>query len=398
MTLAPALVWLCLSRAGTCMAAMAYAGALPFLRDAWVMDSASAGSVQSVYNITNAVALLIAAWASGRWGARRIYLISAYGAVLSMTAFALFARSGVSAAALAVPLAVTQGGTYAPAMILIAEMVARHRRGRAMGAMLAAGSFGYLASVLAAMGGAALLDYRWGFALCATGPILGAVAAWRALRHHPNIRHDKTAPSASQGGWGTRAAILLTLGYAAHCWELLGSWTWMPSFLAAALAPLGLAPLMLGFLVACAVHGTGMLATFSVGFLSDVWGRRRVLLGVAALGAGLSLTLGWSLSLGPWVVLILAMAASFFILGDSGVLSTAMTESVPPARLGAMLAVRSLLGFGAGAISPALFGLVLDGTGTWGWSFAVLGLGGLVAALAAAALPKRRGKAETSPL
>lgn len=86
----------------------------------------------------------------------------------------------------------------------------------------------------------------------------------------------------------------------------------------------------------------------------------------------------------------LAAAASFAAYGDSGVLSTAMTEAVPPRHLGTVLALRSILGFGAGAVSPVVFGAVLDATGQWGWPFAALASGGLLAVAAAVALPGRR--------
>ncbi len=78
-------------------------------------------------------------------------------------------------------------------------------------------------------------------------------------------------------------------------------------------------------------------------------------------------------------------------------LSVGITETVPPAYLGATLAIRSLLGFGAGAISPLVFGLVLDlcnGAGlqdsAWGWAFVSFGIAGVGAALCAVSLP--RGK------
>ncbi|HSE93466.1 MAG TPA: MFS transporter, partial [Methylomirabilota bacterium] len=83
--------------------------------------------------------------------------------------------------------------------------------------------------------------------------------------------------------------------------------------------------------------------------------------------------------------------------GDSPVLSTAFTEAVSPAYLGAALALRSLLGFGAGAIAPLVFGAVLDWTNppgvaptAWGWAFVVLGLGGLGATMCAWGVTLRR--------
>jgi hypothetical protein len=64
------------------------------------------------------------------------------------------------------------------------------------------------------------------------------------------------------------------------------------------------------------------------------------------------------------------------------VLSVALTEAVAPQVLGSALAVRSLLGFGAGAVAQWAFGKVLDVTNPgppytdWGWAYGLLGLGG----------------------
>ena len=62
--------------------------------------------------------------------------------------------------------------------------------------------------------------------------------------------------------------------------------------------------------------------------------------------------------------------------------------------LGAVLAVRSLFGFGAGAASPLAAGIVLDvahaqsaaPAAAWGLAFGLLGLGGVGAAACAARL------------
>lgn len=382
---------LSLSRAGTCVAAMAYAGALPYVRAAWGMDAATAGSVQSAYNFSVALALLVASWAADRVGARRVFLISSWAAVAAAGLVPLFARSHDSALPLMALVGITQGGAYTPALMLVAEMVPPERRGRAMGGLLAAGSLGYLLSVFGALGGAALLDYRWGFALCALGPVVGAVAGTLALKGHPNRPHP-AKPGVEAGMWRSFLApisLLLTLGYVAHTWELLGLWGWLPAFLAASLGNLGLGPVGLGLAVAVAVHLSGVFATLITGRASDRFGRRGVLV-VSALASGmLTATLGWSAAWHPLAALALACLASFAAYGDSGVLSAAMTEAVPPRHLGTVLALRSILGFGAGAVSPLAFGAVLDHSGLWGWSFTALAAGGLVAVGAALALPRR---------
>jgi MFS family permease len=130
-----------------------------------------------------------------------------------------------------------------------------------------------------------------------------------------------------------------------------------------------------------------------MGQASDSYGRRTVLLAIAAIGALCSFGFGWSAELPTALLLAFAALYGFAALGDSSVLSTAMSEAVPAAYLGRALAIRSILGIGVGAASPAAFGAVLDlstpGLG-WGFGFALMGIGGVVATACAALLPADR--------
>ena len=93
------------------------------------------------------------------------------------------------------------------------------------------------------------------------------------------------------------------------------------------------------------------------------------------------------------VIVTLGVVYNFTSLGDSPVLSAGMTEVVTPSFLGAAFGLRSLLGFGAGAISPVIFGAILDWTNSqgagqtyyanWGWAFVSLGVPGFTAIWAA---------------
>jgi MFS family permease len=141
----------------------------------------------------------------------------------------------------------------------------------------------------------------------------------------------------------------------------------------------------------------GLLASTSMGRLSDGLGRRVVLLGLAATSAVCSLVFGWLIGLPLAVVFAVGALYGFAALGDSPVLSTALTEAVDPPHLGAALALRSFMGFGAGAIAPIVCGRVLDVTNppgasptAWGWAFVTLGAGGLAAAWCARGLAPDR--------
>jgi len=236
--------------------------------------------------------------------------------------------------------------------------------------------------------------YPLTFLVTAAGPLLGLMLGWIALRSTPNVVHHRG------GEMHFRAEVLrnpravrLIIGYIFHSWELLAMWAWTPAFLAASLAASGSGAGRAaagGAFVASSFHIMGLFASFTMGRLSDRLGRRTVLLGLAAISTACAFAIGWLVATPAAIVVAVGAVFAFTALGDSPVLSTALTEAVRPAYLGAALAVRSFLGFGAGAIAPLVFGAVLDATNppgaapaTWGWAFTALGLGGLIATASA---------------
>ncbi len=397
------LLWLCVARFLLTLIFMTYAASLTLLRSTWDMSAAAAGSVSTGFQVGYALSLFGFSWLSDRAGARRVFLISATLSGATSLAFALLARSYVSGLVLFTLVALSQGGTYSAAIMLIADHYHPERRGGAMGWLIASSSLSHAASLL--ITGIVLPrgGYPLAFLVTAAGTVLGTGVAWFALRSVPNVVHPR------HEGLQVRTEVLrnpqavrLTLGYTAHSWELLGMWAWTPAFLAASFAVSGSAALkavQLGAYLSASFHLMGLLASSTMGRLSDLLGRRTVLLALAAISTVCAFTIGWLIA-SP-VVLVASIGAifGFTALGDSPVLSVALTEAVRPAYLGAALGVRSLLGFGAGAIAPLVFGAILDATNpagasptTWGWAFVVLGVGGLIAAICAYGLRSTSGE------
>jgi MFS family permease len=403
----PWLVTLCASRTCVTFIFMTYAATLPVLRGAWDMSATAAGSISTGFQFGYAVSLLCFSALADRVGARRVYLWSAWLSAATALAFALFARSYLTGLVLYTLAALSQGGTYTTAIMLIADRYPRERRGAALGWLLASASLGYALSLLIA--GAALRGggYPLAFITTAGGPLLGAGLGWLALRGAANVVHPRPA-GAHFGSAVLRngQAMRLMLGYTFHSWELLGMWAWTPAFVAAALAMAGLTQLhavSIGASVTAGFHVMGLLASSCMGRLSDRLGRRDVLLATAALSTGCSFVFGWLIGWPIGIVFAVGALYGFTALGDSPVLSTAFTEAVSPAYLGSALALRSLFGFGAGAIAPLVFGAVLDLTNapgvtpsSWGWAFVTLGLGGLGATICAWGVSLRRPRVEVS--
>jgi MFS family permease len=390
------LLLLCSARAAFCFIFTSYSAALPLLRSDWSMSAAEAGMIQSAWHLGFLVSLFIVGFLGDRFGAKRTYLWSAVAASASAFVFAVYASDFVSGAALYGVAGLCSGGSYTPGLTLIAERFPSGTRGRAMGFYLAAGSLGFALSVVVSSQFFAIGGWRLAFLVTCSLPTLGLVISLPALWGTPNIIHAAPGSQAVCPAILTvlknKPAFLSMLAYTFHCWELLGMWAWLPAYLAtAAQASSGpadptAAAVGIGVLLSGLTYLTSMLGSLIGGTLSDRWGRTLTMLLFACISLAFSFTFGWMLG---WPLAILFVAAACYNLSsiaDSSVYSTALTELVEPRYIGAAYAVRSVLGFGAGVVSPWVFGLVLDIVRglpqaserlAWGLAWISLGLGAL---------------------
>lgn len=380
------LLAICISRVGAYMVYIAYAATLPILQHEWQLSGTAAGSIASAFQVAYAVSLMGCSALADRVGARRVFLAGTVASAVMSIAFAMYARDYWSGLGLYTLLALALGGTYTTGILLVAENVPVARRGRAMGAYLAGHSLG-LALALTLTGMAISRGgYVLAFWLLALGPVVGAAFSWVAARTNANIVPPRTGSQRFGGEvLRNRPAMLVIAGYTFHSWELLGMWAWTPTFLAACFVAAGSELTRgagLGAYTTALFHVTGMLAALLAGVFADRFGRTPVIFVMATVSALCSLAFGWML--GTSLVLIVAMGLlyGFAALGDSPIYSTAITEVVAPAYRGAALALRSLLGYGAGAAAPLVFGAILDwygvrSAGAWGWAFLSLGVAGV---------------------
>ena len=368
------------------MVYIAYAAALPVLQRDWQLSGIAAGSIASAFQVAYALSLMGCSELADRVGARRVFLWGTAASVLGAIAFAMFARDYWTALGLYTLLALALGGTYTTGILVVAENVPVARRGGAMGAYIAGHSLGLAVALM--LTGAAIPrgGYVLAFWLLASGQVIGGVLAWLAVRNTGNVITPR-APGQRFGGavLKNRPAMLVIAGYVFHSWELLGMWAWTPAFLAACFVTAGSELTRgagLGAYMTSLFHLTGMLAALVAGVLADRLGRIPVILAMATLSTLCSLSFGWLLGAPLIVVFAVGLLYGFSALGDSPVYSTAITEVVPSAYRGSALALRSLLGYGAGAAAPLLFGAILDWygvrtAGAWGWAFVSLGIAGV---------------------
>ena len=121
------------------------------------------------------------------------------------------------------------------------------------------------------------------------------------------------------------------------------------------------------------------------GTMADRWGRIQTLLTWSCASLVLSFTIGWLIAAPIALLVALACLSNFAGIADSSTHSTVLAESVPAHYLGVAYAVRSVIGFGAGVVSPVVFGWALDASPrdyAWGIAWCTLGVGALLGPVA----------------
>jgi MFS family permease len=383
---------------------VAYSAVLPLTQAEWGLSAKEAGLIQSAFHLGYLTSLFIVGFIADHFGAKRAYLTTGVAACVSPWAFVLFADGFWSAFWLHALTGLCQGGTYTPALALINDNVERARRGRAMGLLIAGSSAGY--ALCLGVAGLALkyTDWRGALASVAVLPVASWISAVLVLRGTPNRIHARPAGESLLASlpavWRNRRGMLSIWAYTFHNWELLGIWAWLPAFLTAALMASGAGTAQaasLALALSALTYIANIAGSIIGGIMADRWGRTQTILTWSCVSLALSFSIGWLMGWPIGLLVALACLYNFSAIADSSTHSTVLAESVPPHYLGVAYAVRSVIGFGAGVVSPFVFGWALDLAGggrssnnafAWGIAWATLGLGGLLGPLATWKLQK----------
>lgn len=95
-----------------------------------------------------------------------------------------------------------------------------------------------------------------------------------------------------------------------------------------------------------------------------------------------SLCIGWMVYVPVSLLTVVVIVYGFLVVGDSPILTATVADLAEPEIMGFTLGIQSVVGYGITIISPAVFGMVLDTTQSWGWAFTSLGLGAFLGVVA----------------
>jgi MFS family permease len=327
-----------------------------------VADERRGRAISGIYFAGYIVAVPVLSSLTDRLDPRRIYVASLLFGAAAALGFALLADGTASASLWRFLQGAAFGGAHMPGMRALADAVPTHRQTRSVAVYTATFTVGVSLSYALSGLFADALGWRLGLALVAAGSLAAAAIGWAVLPPLP-----RAAPQGSR--WlpalgpilRNRRALLYVCAYGLHNGEVSAIRAWLVALLVFAAHRAG-RPDMTGYatLVATVANLCGTPLIVAVNELAARRDRRSVIAVTMAFSGSAELMMAAAAALSPIAAALAAIVCVAAATADAGTINAGLVDASQPERRGAFLAVQALSGFGASAVTPILFGFVLD--------------------------------------
>lgn len=352
----------------------------------WGLSAAQAGLMASAYAFGYMLAVPVLTALTDRFDARGILLAGSAVSGLATVAFGLFADGLLSASLIWAVAGAGFGGAYMPGLKALTDRLPPGDSSRSVTLYTSSFSVGVGLSFLVSQ---LVADFHgWRAAFLVTGVAPGAMVVTSLMLARFKPQASSGHPLDFRPVFRNRTALGYILGYGAHCFELYGMRTWIVAFWTFVAArhsgdllpgPVAVSVLVTVLSLPASVLGNEAAIRF---------GRHRAITVVMFVSAAVALAIGFSATLSPLILLPLIVLYGFTVPGDSGALTSGMSQNAVPANRGATMALHSTVGFGTSALGAWMTGVVLDAAGGpatgagWLVAFCLLATGVLLGPLA----------------
>jgi MFS family permease len=361
-----------------------YAVTLTTLQAQWGLSNFESGLIASAFFFGYILVVPLATVLTDRVDARKIYLFGGLSGVTGLLGMGLFANGFYSAFFFMALNGAGLAGTYMPGLKVLSDRVQHGEVTRHISFYTAFFGIGaglsYLISgwILQALGWEAVFEW------IALGPLTALLIVWILIPaldkpewHGPlQIQLGDVFPLKKwQMVLQNKEASGYIFGYTAHSLELFASRSWLVAFFAFCTAYTGEAFFLAATTLAGVINFFGVPASILGNEMAIKIGRQNWICFVMLTSAILGISLAAATGQGWWVIALLATGHSIFIMADSATLTAGLVTIAQPQIKGAAMGLHSLMGFGGGLLGPAIFGFVLDLSGSqesqtaWVWAY-----------------------------
>ena len=370
-----------------------YAVVLTTLQDEWQLSNLQSGLIASAFFFGYMLTVPLATALTDRVDAKKVYLIGGLLASLSLLGMGLFAYNFWTAVILMALNGAGLAATYMPGLKILSDRVQTGELTRHIAfytAFFGIGTgFSYLCSgwILSAMG------WRYVFGVIALGPFTAFLIV---LLFIPALTHEKWhGPMRIRlrdifpvDKWRLvlqdKTASGFIFGYTVHSIELFASRSWIVAFFAFCAIASGETFFITATTLAGIINFFGVPSSILGNEIALKIGRQKWICFVMVMSAIFGIALAVSTGQSWWLIVALAIGHAIFIMADSATLTAGLVVSAQENIKGAAMGLHSLMGFGGGLLGPAIFGFVLDVTGSrssqisWIWAYAAVVVWGIL--------------------
>ena len=370
-----------------------YAVVLTTLQEEWHLTNLESGLLASAFFFGYMLAVPLATALTDRVDARKVYLVGGLCATSGLLGMGLLAFNFWTALFFMAMNGAGLAGTYMPGLKILSDRIQSGEITRHIAfytAFFGIGTgFSYVCSgwILSA------LSWHYVFSIIALGPFTAFLIVLFLI---PPLQHEKW-----KGAIQIRLRDIFPLekwklvlqdkrasgfifGYTAHSLELFASRSWLVAFFVFCGAVSGETFILAATTLAGVINFFGVPASILGNEIALRVGRQKwvciVMLTSAVLGIALACSTGQSW----WLIVALAIGHAIFIMADSATLTAGLVISAQENIKGAAMGLHSLMGFGGGMVGPAIFGLVLDISGSrssqiaWIWAYVAVVIWGVL--------------------
>ncbi len=350
-----------------------YAVVLTPLQDAWHLSNLQSGLIASAFFFGYMLAVPLATALTDRIDARKVYLVGGLSASSGLLGMGLFADGFFSALFFMAINGAGLAGTYMPGLKILSDRMKGGELTRHIAFYTAFFGIGTGLSYLCSGWILNFFGWRYVFSVIALGPLVAFFLVWLFI---PRLEQDKwSGPIRIRlhdlfptDKWKLvlqdKAASGFIFGYTAHTLELFASRSWIVAFFGFCAWVSGTEFWLTATTLAGVINFFGVPSSILGNEIALRVGRQNWICFVMLVSAVLGITLACSTGQAWWLIISLAIGHTVFIMADSATLTAGLVITAQENIKGAAMGLHSLMGFGGGLLGPAIFGYVLDLSGS----------------------------------